>query len=169
MGFFESKQESKKQEKAVHKTTSPDPVSPSVPSSFNGTLIGKTMKIDGDLSCREDVLVEGTVIGKLTSQASIVVGTSGTIRAKVGCKGITVRGEVTGNVDAKESVIIESTGKLKGDISTKSLNIEPGGFFEGFSKMLSPAPGDSDSKKKDEPERKPNQAKEAHQNKSSEK
>lgn len=108
-----------------------------------GTVIGPGLVLEGKLESDEDVWIAGRIKGEVHCKRKVIVARGGHIEASVTCSSIVVFGEVVGNVVAEEHVIIESSGRLLGDITTKLLTNQPGGFFEGYSKMI-----DEDSKAK---------------------
>lgn len=104
--------------------------------SAKGTVIGPGLLLEGKLESDEDVWIAGRIKGEVHCKRKVIVARSGHIEASIHCASIVVFGEVVGNVVADEHVIIESSGRLIGDITTKLLTNQPGGFFEGYSKMM---------------------------------
>lgn len=100
------------------------------------TLLGPTLVVTGELVIDEEMLVLGKVVGKVISKTTVHVGPEGTIEGDVVCDSLLVEGCLRGNVEARRSITIEPSGKLIGDIVTKEFINRPGGFFEGFSRMM---------------------------------
>ncbi len=100
------------------------------------TTLGASLVVTGELVVDEEMLVLGKVVGKVTSKTTVHVGPTGTIEGNVVCESLLVEGCLRGNVEAKRSITIEPSGKLIGDIVTKEFINRPGGFFEGFSRMM---------------------------------
>ncbi|MCB1042194.1 MAG: polymer-forming cytoskeletal protein [Acidobacteria bacterium] len=136
MGFFDSKPKEKTDDRPQAAPMVTRPVEPRKPSSSGSTRIGPQMTIDGLAEGNEDLVIDGTVKGKVVCQGLVTVGKTGVIRADVTCNSITIEGDVFGNIVADSSVTIESTGRLTGDITAKTFINQPGGFFEGYSHML---------------------------------
>jgi cytoskeletal protein CcmA (bactofilin family) len=105
-------------------------------NTAKGTVIGPGLVLEGKLESDEDVWIAGRIKGEVHCKRKVIVAKGGHIEASVHCSSIVIFGEVVGNVVAKEHVIIESSGRLIGDICTKLLTNQPGGFFEGYSKMM---------------------------------
>ena len=62
--------------------------------------IGKSITIKGDLTGNEDIVVEGTVEGKVElPNNQLTVGANGTAKAEITAKTIVVIGKVSGNVN----------------------------------------------------------------------
>ena len=79
--------------------------------------IGKSVVIKGELSGSEDLVIEGTVDGKVElSEHVLTVGSHGKLKAEVFAKIVIVLGEVVGNITASEKVDIRDSGSVDGDI-----------------------------------------------------
>lgn len=101
-------------------------------ASKGEAVIGRSIQIKGEVSGEEDILVEGTVEGRIILQSHhLTVGPSGRLQAEVSAKVITIEGEVAGNVMATEKVILTKRGSLTGDIKATRLSVEDGAFLKG--------------------------------------
>ncbi len=100
-----------------------------------GTIIGKGTKIEGDINIEGSTRIDGTVTGKLVSNDSVTVGSTGMVKAEIRARSITVGGRVQGNLVATEKVELQAKSEVIGDISSKSLLVEHGAIFHGNSKM----------------------------------
>jgi len=120
----------------------PPPPRPSVaqappvarPSS-SACVIGPKIKIVGELSGDEDVLVEGQLEGEIRITRDLRVGTGGVVKAKVAAQSIIVSGEIVGDCEASGRVELQSTGKLTGNIRAPKIVIAEGAMFRGNSDM----------------------------------
>lgn len=105
-----------------------------------GTIIGKGTKIDGTINIEGPTRIDGTVTGKVISNDSVTIGSTGTVKAaEIKARIIIVGGKVEGNLIADEKVELQSKCEVIGDISSKSLLVEHGAIFHGSSKMKSGA------------------------------
>lgn len=94
--------------------------------------IGKSVVIKGELSGSEDLVIEGTVEGKVAlGEHVLTVGTHGKIKAEVFAKIVIVRGEVVGNVTASEKLDIRDSGSVEGDIVSPVVAIAEGAHLRG--------------------------------------
>ncbi len=94
--------------------------------------IGKSITIQGDLSGDEDLVIDGTVDGKVElPNHQVTIGAHGTIRAELRAKSVLVIGCVTGNVHGGERVEIQATGRVDGDVTAPRLVIAEGGVVNG--------------------------------------
>src|SRR4051812_4744878 len=87
------------------------------PRSISGaTVIGPSILINGKLSGDEDLTVRGRCEGELTLTRTLIVETSGIIKANVAVRNAIVSGVVVGNINATESVELTKGGRMVGDI-----------------------------------------------------
>src|SRR6185312_17348053 len=96
-----------------------------------GTVIGPGISIDGEVTSQEEVVVQGTVRGVLTSEDVISIGSGGVVEADVSASSVSVAGTLTGNVSANERVDIQAGGRLIGDVKAARLTIADGASFKG--------------------------------------
>lgn len=101
----------------------------------NATVIAADMAISGNLRGAGNVLVEGTVIGKIKLNGTVTVARSGVVRGPIQADSVFVAGSVEGNITAKKYLRLEMTGSITGDITVSSFTIEDGGYFSGRSRM----------------------------------
>lgn len=99
------------------------------------TIISSGVVIEGKLSSKGNVRVDGTVKGDVNVNGSVTVGESGDINGEINADVITVGGKIIGKLNAKEKVVLEAKAVLKGDLITKILVVEAGAKFDGNSKM----------------------------------
>jgi cytoskeletal protein CcmA (bactofilin family) len=100
------------------------------------TLIGNGTILEGTLTSRESICIEGTVRGKILCEGSVIVGPKGRVDADVYAETVLVGGEVNGNIVSKSKLEITTSGKLRGDIKTGSLIVAEGVLFEGKCQMI---------------------------------
>ena len=98
---------------------------------MGSTIIGNTIIIDGEISSGEDVVVQGTLKGRVSVQENIYVESSGIIDAAVETKSIEIAGQVTGDITAKEKVEIAPGGRAQGDVKAQRFLIADGAVFKG--------------------------------------
>jgi len=109
---------------------------PSTQGEQDVANIGKSISIKGDLTGNEDIVVEGTVEGKIDlPNNQLTVGANGTVRAEVAAKAIVVVGRVSGNVNGTERVEIQATGIVEGDVIAPKLVVAEGAVVNGSIRM----------------------------------
>ena len=104
-------------------------------TSSTPCVIGPKIKIIGELSGDEDVLVEGQIEGEIRITRDLRVGPGGVVKAKVSAQSIIVSGEIIGDCEAVGRVELQSTGKLTGNIRAPKIVIAEGAMFRGNSDM----------------------------------
>jgi cytoskeletal protein CcmA (bactofilin family) len=104
-------------------------------------VIGAGIRINGEISGNENLLIEGRVDGKVNlSGNDVTIGKSGKVIADVNAKTIRVAGEVNGDLQAKERVVISGTGNVRGNVVAPRVVLEDGAIFKGSIDM---DPGDA--------------------------
>lgn len=95
-------------------------------------VIGSGIKINGDITGTEDLIIKGEVEGKVNLPANEVeVENSAVVTADIFAKVVKVSGNVQGNLTGKEKVIILKTGNVKGNITAPRVTLEDGAKFKG--------------------------------------
>lgn len=117
------------------------------------TLIAAGATLIGEISGDTDVMIEGTVEGKVHPAQDVTVGEAGVVRGEIDARNVRVAGRVQGNVKGKESVEILATGSLEGDVSSPGMVIGDGAFFKGRVEMT--GSGQTTGQKTESPEPKP--------------
>jgi cytoskeletal protein CcmA (bactofilin family) len=95
------------------------------------TVIGSSIVIDGEISGEEDLVIQGTVKGRIVLKENIYVEQSGTVEADIETSNIEVSGQVTGNIVASDKVEIAAGGRAIGDIKAPRILIADGAIFKG--------------------------------------
>lgn len=96
-----------------------------------GTVIGQGLSIEGDITSDEEVVIQGSVRGKVTSSDAISIGTGSVVQADISGQSVSIAGQVTGDVTAPERVDIQAGGRLVGDVKAARFTIADGASFKG--------------------------------------
>ena len=99
------------------------------------TVIGSSIVIDGEISGDEDLVIQGTVKGRISLKESLFVEGSGVIEADIETANVEVSGQVTGNIAASDKVELKADCKVVGDIKAPRVVIEDGARFSGSIEM----------------------------------
>lgn len=99
------------------------------------SYLGKGTEVIGDISFSSGMRVDGIIKGNVRSDASLLIGNSGTVDAEICVHNLSVNGEFRGIIRATDRVEIHKEGKVYGDIYTPCLIIEAGATFEGRCNM----------------------------------
>ncbi len=94
--------------------------------------LGPSISISGNLSGKEDLIIEGTVEGQIHVEGhKVTVSESGRVKADVFGKSICVEGQVNGNLFGDEQVVIRESGRVRGNVTAPRVNLENGSKFKG--------------------------------------
>jgi cytoskeletal protein CcmA (bactofilin family) len=94
--------------------------------------VGASLRIKGEISGSEDLLVEGTVEGPIhLVNHKLTVGSSGKLNSEVVAREVIVHGSVKGNLRASDRIEIMKDGSVAGDLTTARILIEDGANFRG--------------------------------------
>ena len=99
------------------------------------SIVGPSVKIDGDLKSQGNLRIDGTVTGKVKTSQNLYVGESAHISADIEAENAVVAGAVQGNIKVSGSLTIARTGRLLGDIHCGTLQVEEGAYFIGKCSM----------------------------------
>jgi len=95
------------------------------------TVFGKSMKVVGEISSDEELVVEGELEGKLELRNRLTVGPAGKVNANIKAKEVVVFGTVKGNVESETRVSLRTGASIVGDIKTAGIVIDDGAYFKG--------------------------------------
>lgn len=95
------------------------------------TIIGSSIVVDGEISGDEDLVIQGTVKGKIALKESLFVETSGVVEADIETQNVEIAGRVTGNIVASDKVELKSDCRVVGDIKAPRILIADGASFKG--------------------------------------
>ena len=97
------------------------------------SVLGPTLTFKGgELSSDEDLIIEGTVEGKIAHQSHhLTIGKQGRVKADIKAKLITVYGTVEGDLHGDEGVQITASARVVGNVVAPRVSLESGARFEG--------------------------------------
>jgi len=111
--------------------------SDSLAANQNQTLLGRSVVLRGDMSGKEDLLIEGQFEGTLSLQEHCVtVGPHGQLKGEIHARQVVIQGSVSGNITAREKIDIRKTGEVVGDLVAAGIAIEDGAYFKGSIDIL---------------------------------
>jgi len=95
------------------------------------TVIGHSIKIEGDLVSNGSIIVEGEVTGSVATEQVLRVGEKAKVKAEVKAREAFVSGKVDGNVNVSDKLELSETAEVNGDIQARVLTIAAGAVFNG--------------------------------------
>jgi len=127
MALFDTSQENSHQNSVIMQNTTPHEVE---------TIVGPSVKVEGDFNSQGNVLIQGTVSGNIKTDKYLQVEEGAKIMASVRADSVKVSGEVHGNIKAKSTIELTPTARVIGDVEAKTLIIAPGAILHGKCAML---------------------------------
>ena len=95
------------------------------------TVIGSSIVIDGEISGDEDLVIQGTVKGKISLRESLFVEGSGVVEADIETQNVEIAGRVTGNIQATDKVELKADCRVVGDVKAPRILIADRASFKG--------------------------------------
>lgn len=89
------------------------------------------MKIVGDVSGDEDVVVNGRVEGKIRVDRKVVVSPGAEVEGDIQAKSVVVGGRVHGQVMASERTELLPTGRVQGNVHAPRIVMAEGAQIQG--------------------------------------
>ncbi len=113
---------------------------PRMPDNARGetTLIGTSIVIKGELSCGEDLYIDGQVEGTIDPKGNRL--TIGPHKANVNACAVVVQGKLEGSIQASDRVDLKQSAVVTGDIATQRISIDEGAYFKGRVNIQKDAP-----------------------------
>ncbi len=110
---------------------------PVVSSKNIETIIGPSVKVEGDFKGEGDLIIEGMLVGNLTTKNNLKIGQGAVVEATVKANNAFIAGHVRGNISIKGKLDITSSAVIVGDIKATILSIEAGALIQGNISMPS--------------------------------
>jgi len=96
------------------------------------THIGKSVVIKGELSCSEDLYIDGRVEGTIDPRGNcLTIGPNGRVKANVIARAVVVEGKLEGNIQASDRVDLKQSAIVVGDVVTQRISIDEGACIKG--------------------------------------
>ena len=95
------------------------------------TVIGAGITVEGEIATDDDVVVQGTVRGKVTAKEAVTIEHGASVEADVTGGSLTVAGALTGNVTANDRVDLQSGARVIGNVKAARVTIADGAQFKG--------------------------------------
>jgi cytoskeletal protein CcmA (bactofilin family) len=95
------------------------------------TVIGAGITIEGEITTEEDVVVHGTIRGKLRAKEGVSVEAGGVVEADITGGPLAISGSVTGNITSTDRVDLQSGARVVGNVKAVRITIADGAQFKG--------------------------------------
>jgi len=135
---------------------------PAVSSRESSAAIGASIRIKGDVTGDENLIIQGHVEGTIKVQGhNVTISKTGRVKANIEANQIIVEGELQGDMLGDEKVVIRESGNVHGNIVAPRVTLEDGALFKGSIEMeprqkgqVAPRPSMPATPGGDNPERK---------------
>lgn len=108
--------------------------------SRNVSVIGPTLVFRGELSADEDLVIEGTIEGKIAHhEKNLTIGSQGRVTADIHASAVIVEGELNGDIHSDGLVSLAAKATVNGNIYCARLVMEEGACFNGKIEMMPPS------------------------------
>jgi len=95
------------------------------------TLIGKSVVIKGEISCSEDLYIDGQVEGVIDPKGHrLTIGPNGRVKANVNACTVVVQGKLEGDIIASDRVDLRQSAIVMGNIATQRISIDEGAYLK---------------------------------------
>lgn len=114
------------------------------------TVIGPSVKIEGNFVCQGGIVIEGEVKGSVKTASFLEIGEKAALAADVAAKEAKIGGEVRGNIRIEGYLEVTSSARLFGDIEAAYVSIARGAVVKGKCAILGSEPKPAKNNKKEE-------------------
>ncbi|MBU1202614.1 polymer-forming cytoskeletal protein [Patescibacteria group bacterium] len=95
------------------------------------TIIGPSVKVEGDFKGEGDLVIEGILVGNLQTKNNLKIGQNAVVDANIKANNAFISGKVRGNINVKGKLEITGTAMILGDIKAQIISIESGALLKG--------------------------------------
>jgi cytoskeletal protein CcmA (bactofilin family) len=95
------------------------------------TVIGAGITIEGEVTTDEDVVVQGTVRGKVSAREAVSVEAGAVVEADIVGGPLSCAGLITGNITSSDRVDLQTGARVVGNVKAARITIADGAQFKG--------------------------------------
>ena len=103
----------------------------------NRLFVGREIRLKGDITSCEQIIVEGQIEVGLTDARRIQVGPTGVFRGKADVAEADISGRFEGELTVRDRLTVRATGRVDGRIRYACIIIEAGGEIAGEVQAMS--------------------------------
>ena len=112
-------------------------------SDANRLIVGRDIRLSGDITACDKLVVEGHVEGTLSNARVIEVAPTGHFTGTAEVDEADINGRYDGDLIAREKLIVRAGGHIKGKVSYGRIVIESGGEVSGDMQTVESPDGDA--------------------------
>ena len=95
-------------------------------------VFGTSLRIKGEFSGSDDLLIDGQVQGKINfSGQKVIIGKSGRVDADLLGRIVIIEGQLKGDVVAEEKIVVRKSAVVWGNLTAPRVVVEDGASFHG--------------------------------------
>ena len=106
------------------------------------TIIGASLRVDGNLLLRSSVRIDGVVNGNILQddehEATVAIAKGATVTGDIRAKHVIVSGNLRGNIFSSDRVELLDSAFITGDITYGSLGMQVGARVDGKLRQADP-------------------------------
>ena len=95
------------------------------------TIIGPSVRVEGDFKGEGDLVIEGILVGTLQTKNNLKIGQNALVEASIKANNAFISGKVKGNIIVKGKIEITGTAVILGNIKAQIISIESGALIKG--------------------------------------
>lgn len=101
-------------------------------SSPEGTcVISPGSNIEGQFNSKENVRLDGKIVGDVVCENRLVMGESGIVEGTIKANEAVILGTIKGNIEVMSTLYLKASAKINGNITAKLLSVEEGAMYNG--------------------------------------
>lgn len=106
-------------------------------NSISRISVGTVIK--GEVISPNDIRIDGTFEGKVTSKGRVVLGESAVVKGDIICANVDLWGKVEGNIYVKDTLSLKEGCTVNGNLHVRRLAVELGATFNGSCQTITEA------------------------------
>jgi len=103
--------------------------------SESDTIIGPSVKVEGDFSSQGNIHIEGSLNGTIETAAGLTVGEHAHLVANIKAQSAYIAGYLKGSLVVTERLELAPTSHIQGDVTAKVLVVTEGARLDGRCQM----------------------------------
>lgn len=105
-----------------------------VPSGSTCVIAAGT-KIEGKITCTEDVRLDGMVVGELNCDKKLVMGNTGNVDGQIKTVDSAIHGKVKGEIKSSGTLHLHESANIDGVIVARKMQVDSGASYSGECKV----------------------------------
>lgn len=118
----------------------PGEARPEPRSGTTVSVLGPGLVFEGTITGKENLIVEGSVRGRIRMDSDVRVAAGANVEATVEAQNVTIEGSVVGDIVAARKLELISTARVDGNIKAPKVVVAEGAKFRGAVDMGSEKP-----------------------------